>query len=80
MSSNGSDMSHPQAVENAPTYALSVATRADIPEIVALQAANHISRGGALSIEFPAEWFERSIADMPIVIARRGAVGAVLGL
>jgi L-amino acid N-acyltransferase YncA len=59
------------ALAPASTYLVSVATRDDIPEILALQSANQISRGGALSIEFPAEWFERAVTDMPIVIARR---------
>jgi L-amino acid N-acyltransferase YncA len=54
-----------------PAYVISVATLEDISDIVALQSQNHVSRGGALSVEFPARWFERAIEDMPIVIARR---------
>ena len=56
----------------ASEYEISVATPADVPDIVELQAQNHISRGGGLSMEFPAARFLRSIAQMPIVIARRG--------
>jgi L-amino acid N-acyltransferase YncA len=60
---------------NAPAidlaYAISAATVEDIPDILALQAENQLTRGGALSIEFPAQWFERAVHDMPIVIARR---------
>ena len=52
-------------------YELGVATLQDIPELLALQAENQISRGGALSIEFPAAWFEAVIGETPIVIARR---------
>ena len=52
-------------------YDIRVATAEDIPELLALQAEHQISRGGALSIEFPAAWYERAIRDMPIVIARR---------
>ena len=52
-------------------HAVSIARERDIPEIVALQSENQISRGGALSIEFPPVWFERAVADLPIVIARR---------
>jgi hypothetical protein len=52
-------------------YAISVATVADIPDILSLQAENQLTRGGALSIEFPAQWFERAVHDMPIVIGRR---------
>jgi L-amino acid N-acyltransferase YncA len=50
---------------------VSIAKIDDIPDIIALQAENHISRGGALSIEFPATWFERAVTDLPVVIARR---------
>lgn len=52
-------------------YIVSTATSHDIPEILALQLDNQVSRGGALSIEFPARWFEAVIKDMPIVVARR---------
>jgi predicted GNAT superfamily acetyltransferase len=52
-------------------YVVSVARTADIPDILALQAENQIHRGGALSGEFSADWFERAVQDMPIVIARR---------
>ena len=38
----------------ASEYEISVATPADVPDIVELQAQNHISRGGGLSMEFPA--------------------------
>jgi L-amino acid N-acyltransferase YncA len=53
------------------TCLISIATREDIPEIVALQSENQVSRGGALSIAFPPEWFEQTLKDMPIVVARR---------
>jgi L-amino acid N-acyltransferase YncA len=56
---------------SAPTHVVSVATAEDIPDILALQSANQVSRGGSLSVEFSAEWFERAVNDMPIVIARR---------
>src|SRR5215211_3908475 len=59
------------ALASAPTYHISEATAEDIPDILALQVKNQISRGGALSIEFPVQWFERAVKDMPIVIARR---------
>ena len=52
-------------------YDLSAATTVDIPELLALQEENQISRGGALSIEFSAEWFGKVMEKMPIVIARR---------
>ncbi|GLQ55354.1 GNAT family N-acetyltransferase [Devosia nitrariae] len=61
----------PTGSAGAPAYVISVATAEDIPDILALQARNQISRGGALSIEFPAEWFERAVKDMPVVIGRR---------
>jgi L-amino acid N-acyltransferase YncA len=53
------------------TYLVLVATPDDIPDILALQLENQISRGGALSVEFPAQWFEAAIKDFPIVLARR---------
>ena len=52
-------------------YDLSVATSGDVPEILALQDENQISKGGALSVQFPAAWFETTVQEMPIIIARR---------
>lgn len=52
-------------------YIVSTATPHDIPEILALQSENQVSRGGDLSIEFPAQWFEDAIRDMPVVVAKR---------
>lgn len=57
--------------EQGTVYLVSVAVRDDIPAILALQSANQVSRGGALSVESPAQWFENAIKDMPIVVARR---------
>jgi L-amino acid N-acyltransferase YncA len=53
-----------------PAYRISIAVAEDIPDILALHSRNLVSRGGSLSIAFPAEWFERVMKDMPIVIAR----------
>jgi hypothetical protein len=58
-------------MEQAPVYDIRAATAEDIPELLALQADNQISRGGALSIEFPATWFADVIRVMPIVTAWR---------
>jgi L-amino acid N-acyltransferase YncA len=52
-------------------YLISIATMNDVPEILALQSENQVTRGGFLSIEFPAPWFETVIKDMPTVVARR---------
>lgn len=52
-------------------YELGVATAEDVPELLALQAKNLIDRGGSLSIEFSADWYERVVREMPIVVARR---------
>ena len=57
--------------EQAIVYDIRTAVVDDIPELLALQAENQISRGGALSIEFPAAWFADVIRDMPIVTAWR---------
>lgn len=51
-------------------YELGVATAEDVPELLALQAENLIDRGGSLSIEFSADWYERVVGEMPIVVAR----------
>ena len=56
--------------ERDSAYEIGVATAADIPELLELQAKNQISQGGALSIEFPADWYERVLGEMPVVIAR----------
>ena len=56
--------------QHEPTHLISVATPHDIPDILALQSENQLSSGGALSVEFPAQWFENVMNDMPIVIAR----------
>ena len=53
------------------TYLVSVAGPQDIAGILALQSENQLSSGGALSVEFPAQWFENVMKDMPIIIARR---------
>jgi L-amino acid N-acyltransferase YncA len=55
-------------------YVITDATPDDIPELLSLQRKNLTINGGSLSVEFPAEWFERSLQDMPIVIARRDGV------
>jgi L-amino acid N-acyltransferase YncA len=52
-------------------YAISVATVRDLADVLDLQKANLIANGGSLSVEFTQEWFERSIAEMPMLIARR---------
>lgn len=57
--------------ERDAVYDIRIATAEDIPDLLALQAENQVSKGGALSIEFPAVWFEGVIKEMPIVIARR---------
>ncbi len=54
-----------------PTHFVSVASSQDITDILALQSENQLSRGGALSVEFPGQWFENVMKDMPIIIARR---------
>jgi L-amino acid N-acyltransferase YncA len=59
------------ASTHAPEYLVSVARVEDIPDILALQSENQVSKGGSLSVEFSAQWFERAMKDMPIVIARR---------
>jgi len=57
--------------------AIEVATRADIPGILDLQDRNLSEHGGNLSIGWSADWFEKAIPDMPIIVARSG--GRVVG-
>ena len=52
-------------------YNISVASRADLPQLLALQKANLIANGGSLSVEFSSDWFERSMEEMPIIVAKR---------
>jgi hypothetical protein len=55
--------------EHALVYDIRTATADDIPGLLALQAENQTSRGGALSMEFPASWFAEVMFGMPIVTA-----------
>ena len=56
---------------------IALATVEDIPGILALQTVNLRSNGGALSIEFSKDWFERVLSEMPIIVARRN--GFIVG-
>ena len=56
---------------------IALATADDIPGIVALQTVNLRSNGGALSIEFSDDWFERVLSEMPTIVARRD--GRIVG-
>ena len=53
------------------------ATSRDIPAILELQERNLRVNGGALSVRFSREFFEKAISEMPIVIARNE--GQVVG-
>lgn len=58
-------------------YEIALASTEDIPGIVAVQDPNVIDRGGGLSVRQSAEWFTRTMAEMPLVVVRRQ--GAVVG-
>ena len=49
----------------------------DIAGMLELQAENLFDRGGLLSVAFSRAFFERAIADMPVIVARRN--GRVIG-
>jgi hypothetical protein len=49
----------------------------DIPALLELQKANLVAAGGTLSVQFSSEWIERSMAEMPIIVAERD--GALVG-
>jgi L-amino acid N-acyltransferase YncA len=53
------------------------ATKDDIAGILQLQDANHLDRGGLLSVRFPREWFEARLSDTPVIVARRD--GRIVG-
>jgi len=53
-----------------PGYEVTSATLDDIQAILDLQEQNLRINGGALSVRFSREWFEKAIVDMPIVVAR----------
>jgi predicted GNAT superfamily acetyltransferase len=52
-------------------YAISLATREQIPDLLALQEANLGVHGGTLSVRLTSEWFQHSLEEMPIILARR---------
>ena len=64
----------------AAKHQITLATPKDIPDIIALQDPNVIDRGGGLSVRQTADWFNRSMQEMPIIVARRDGklVGYVL--
>jgi hypothetical protein len=49
----------------------------DIGGILDLQERDRPERGGTLSARLPREWLEAAIADMPVIVARKG--GRVVG-
>ena len=58
-------------------YIIQLATSADIPAILELQEQNLPDSGGTLSVRHTADWFRRTMAEMPLIIARRD--GKVVG-
>jgi hypothetical protein len=51
-------------------YDIGVATSDDIPGILTLQDPNVIDRDGGLSVRQTADWFKRTMLEMPIIVAR----------
>jgi len=60
-----------------PDYDIARATPADIPGILALQEPNLPDSGGSLSVRQNADWFKRTMAEMPLIVGRRD--GKVVG-
>jgi len=54
------------------TTRIDVASETDIDAIVALQAANQMSRGGMLSAELPRSRITEMMQAMPLIVARNG--------
>ena len=57
--------------------AITTATACDLDGILALQEANQPERGGTLSAQLSRKQLDSMLADLPLLIARRGA--AVVG-
>ena len=58
-------------------YEIALATSVDIAGILELQDQNLSSRGGTLSVALSREWFERTLTEMPVFVAR--SEGRVVG-
>jgi len=58
-------------------YEISLAVPEDIPGILTLQDPNVMDRGGTLSVRLTADWIERLMREMPIIVGRRD--GKVVG-
>jgi len=58
-------------------YEIALATSVDIAGILELQDQNLSSRGGTLSVALSREWFERTLTEMPVIVAR--SEGRVVG-
>jgi RimJ/RimL family protein N-acetyltransferase len=58
-------------------HEIALATPDDISGILALQEQNLADRGGSLSVRLGADWFERAMLDMPLIVGRRD--GRVVG-
>lgn len=55
-------------------YETGLAATDDIPAILAMQEVNLHENGGGLSVRQTADWFRRTMSEMPIVVARRDSV------
>jgi len=55
-------------------YETGLATPDDIAAIISLQDMNLHENGGGLSVRQTADWFERTMSEMPIVVARRDGI------
>jgi predicted N-acetyltransferase YhbS len=58
-------------------YEIALATPDDIPGILTLQEPNLHENGGGLSARQTADWFRRTMLEMPIIVGRRD--GEVVG-
>src|SRR5450631_4785534 len=52
-------------------YDISLATPDDIPGILELQEPNLPDSGGSLSVRQSADWFNRTMAEMSLIVGRR---------
>ena len=64
-------------MEVSEDYEIALATPEDFPGILALQEPNLPDSGGGLSVRQNADWFKRTMLEMPLVVARRD--GEIVG-
>jgi hypothetical protein len=58
-------------------YEIALATSVDIAGILELQEQNLSRRGGMLSVALSQEWFEKTLNEMAVIVARNEGASSV---